>query len=96
MSPCRFRAVSAQLQGISRDRCHLPLANYMKLRFGRDSIPVSHPKPLPAFSSSSPIRFSLTNCHAERSEGSAFCGELQIPRFAWDDKISRKRALLPH
>ena len=25
-------------------------------------------------------------CHPERSEGSAFCGELQIPRFARDDK----------
>ena len=24
-------------------------------------------------------------CHPERSEGSAFCGELQIPRFARDD-----------
>ena len=27
------------------------------------------------------------SCHPERSEGSAFCGELQIPRFARDDKI---------
>src|SRR5216684_1776607 len=25
------------------------------------------------------------NCHPERSEGSEFCGELQIPRFARDD-----------
>ncbi|HKN71853.1 MAG TPA: hypothetical protein VJX30_12525, partial [Terriglobales bacterium] len=24
-------------------------------------------------------------CHPERSEGSAFCDELQIPRFARDD-----------
>jgi hypothetical protein len=28
----------------------------------------------------------LTNCHPERSEGSAFGGELQIPRVARDDK----------
>jgi len=26
-------------------------------------------------------------CHPERSEGSAFCGELQIPRFARDDNL---------
>src|SRR5271155_5515000 len=26
-------------------------------------------------------------CHPERSEGSASCGELQIPRFARDDKL---------
>ena len=28
----------------------------------------------------------LHHCHPERSEGSAFYGELQIPRFARDDK----------
>src|SRR5271170_6374066 len=27
------------------------------------------------------------NCHPERSEGSASCGELQIRRFATDDKL---------
>ncbi len=27
------------------------------------------------------------NCHPERSEGSASCGGLQIPRFARDDKV---------
>jgi hypothetical protein len=26
-------------------------------------------------------------CHPERSEGSAFCGELQIPRCARDDNL---------
>ena len=30
---------------------------------------------------------TFTNCHPERSEGSAFCGGLQIPRFARDDKM---------
>ena len=30
--PCRFRAVSAALHGISRVRSHLPQANYIKLR----------------------------------------------------------------
>src|SRR5208283_2087083 len=29
----------------------------------------------------------IANCHPERSEGSASCGELQIPRFARDDKV---------
>jgi len=28
---------------------------------------------------------NLKCCHSEPSEDSAFCGELQIPRFAWDD-----------
>ena len=28
------------------------------------------------------------NCHPERSEESAFCGELQIPHFVRDDKIN--------
>jgi hypothetical protein len=27
------------------------------------------------------------NCHPERSEGSASCDELQIPRFTRDDKL---------
>jgi len=27
------------------------------------------------------------NCHPEWSKGSASCGELQIPRFARDDKL---------
>src|SRR5437660_6594377 len=31
------------------------------------------------------LEFSSRFCHPERSEGSAFCGELQIPRFARDD-----------
>jgi len=29
---------------------------------------------------------NLKCCHSEPSEDSAFCGELQIPRFARDDK----------
>src|ERR1700674_2699959 len=29
------------------------------------------------------------DCHPERSEGSAVCGELQIPRFARDDKLCK-------
>ena len=29
---------------------------------------------------------SFTSCHPERSEGSASCGELQIPHFVRDDK----------
>src|SRR3981081_4467923 len=28
-------------------------------------------------------------CHPERSEGSAYCGELQIPRSARDDNLER-------
>ena len=31
------------------------------------------------------------SCHPERSEGSAFCGELQIPRFARDDNLIKYR-----
>jgi hypothetical protein len=30
-------------------------------------------------------------CHPERSEGSAFCSELQIPRFARDDNLYVER-----
>ena len=30
------------------------------------------------------------NCHSERSEGSAFRGEMQILRFAWNDKGSER------
>jgi hypothetical protein len=31
--------------------------------------------------------YYLNSCHPERSEGSAFCGGLQIPRCARDDKL---------
>lgn len=37
--PCRFRAVNTEQEGISREGCHLPLANYMKLRLRADSNP---------------------------------------------------------
>ena len=37
--PCRFRAVSAALHGISRVRSHLPQANYIKLRLTMVSNP---------------------------------------------------------
>jgi hypothetical protein len=33
------------------------------------------------------------NCHPERSEGSAFCGEQQVLRFAQDDKSLRMTKL---
>jgi len=35
------------------------------------------------------------NCHPERSEGSASCDELQIPRSARDDKVRKLRAEAP-
>ena len=39
LAPCHSRAVNTELGRISRDRCHLPQANYMKLRLHGDSIP---------------------------------------------------------
>jgi outer membrane protein insertion porin family len=47
---------------------------------------------VPLYASSNPKGFMVNQsefsrlCHPERSEGSASCGELQIPRFARDDK----------
>jgi hypothetical protein len=39
--PCHFRAVNAELDRISRVRCHLPLANYVKLRWSAHSNPTA-------------------------------------------------------
>jgi hypothetical protein len=39
--PCRSRAVNTELGGISRVRCHLPLAKCMKLRCHTDSNPIA-------------------------------------------------------